>query len=62
MALVEYGGGGRRDFIFMLEEMKGMGWKKMTVALREVCDNLEYGGKSGYYRGRLGFGRKEEPS
>lgn len=36
MALVEYGGGGRRNFIFILEERDDKGWRKLVDALREV--------------------------
>lgn len=35
MARVEYGNGGRRNFIFVLEATDGMRWRKMAGALRE---------------------------
>lgn len=36
MALVEYGGGGRRSFIFIPKELGGKGWRKMADALWEA--------------------------
>lgn len=36
MALVEYGGGGRRNFIFILEDVVVRGWRKMVVVLGEI--------------------------
>lgn len=41
MALVEYGGGGRRNFIFTSEEREGKGWGRMEVALREAISKEE---------------------
>ncbi|XP_040986533.1 uncharacterized protein LOC121234599 [Juglans microcarpa x Juglans regia] len=36
MVLVEYGGGGRRSFIFIPEGRGGMGWRNLMVVLQEV--------------------------
>lgn len=36
MALVEYGGGGRRNFIFILEDVEGRGWRRLAATLREI--------------------------
>lgn len=36
LALVEYGGGGRRSFIFIPEDRNGVGWRNLMVALQEV--------------------------
>lgn len=36
MALVEYGGGGRRSFIFIPKDRDGMGWRKLEEVLREA--------------------------
>lgn len=36
MALVEYGGGGHRSFIFIPEDTDGRGWRKLAEVLREV--------------------------
>lgn len=38
IAMVEYGGGGRRTFIFVLEE-EGRGWKRMGEAVWELLPN-----------------------
>lgn len=35
MALVEYGGSGRQNFIFIPEERDSKGWRKLADALRE---------------------------
>lgn len=37
MMLVEYGGGGRRSFIFIPEETEGKGWRRMVEALLEFA-------------------------
>lgn len=40
VALVEYGGGGRCNFIFISkdisEDVEGRGWRRLAVALREI--------------------------
>lgn len=41
MAPMDYGGGGKRNFVFIPEGMEGMGWKKLVFALREICVSLE---------------------
>lgn len=47
LALVEYGGGGRRNFIFVLEE-EGSGWRRLGEALWEFI----YEGRN-IYRGEV---------
>lgn len=34
---MEYRGGSKRSFIFILEEMEGNGWRRMAKALREFA-------------------------
>lgn len=53
---MEYGGGRIRNFLFILEEMEGRGWKKLEVTLREIRDSLEVGGNADHDRWRLGSG------
>lgn len=36
MALVEYGGGDKQNFIFIPEERGSKGWRKLADALREA--------------------------
>lgn len=55
MALVEYEGGGRRNFIFILKERDDKGWRKMVDALREA-------GREGGFVGRNRGGAVQVPS
>lgn len=59
MELVEYGVSGRGNFIFLLKEMEGWGWK-LVVALREIRCSLEVRGNVGHNKGRLGFNLMED--
>ncbi|KAG6734605.1 hypothetical protein I3842_01G280100 [Carya illinoinensis] len=49
LAVVEYGAGGKRKFIFVPEEV-GYGWSKMGEALWELCDEKR---KDGRLMGKL---------
>lgn len=41
MALVEYGGRGHMNFIFILKDKGGMGWRKLAEALKEAGKGKE---------------------